>query len=343
MKNMTAMQRQYLQMLKEEEKEELSKNLNLITSFKELALKRGVKLIDENFSYIRTIGIVASYPNIVEYLCQDVKRDKEGLYNFSQLCSNYERKAIAEGLLYSKDFILMVHPHFRRSYFDKNNFAPRFVELFWKESFNDIEPSIALDCNRVRIDVNDRLYKEFDTWYGAKFSENIELIPDGIVHLRPPLDLDNSFVSLFFNNTYSLDIKWSTKGKIKTFQSEEFKTEDVFILHNRNIVYPVRYVHAEFDLDTKKFRHFDGAIHYYTAEEYYGRRDSDFNYNTKESNQIKSQSEKLFKMNGVVDVETWIKFTSHFMTGNPLIFEYFEGKYPENIEEIICKMRNKNE
>lgn len=81
----------------------------------------------------------------------------------------------------------------------------------------------------------------------------------------------------------------------------------------------------------------------YTAEEYYGRRDSDFNYNTKESNQIKSQSEKLFKMNGVVDVETWIKFTSHFMTGNPLIFEYFEGKYPENIEEIICKMRNKNE
>lgn len=29
------------------------------------------------------------------------------------------------------------------------------------------------------------------------------------------------------------------------------------------------------------------------------------------------------------------------MTGNPLIFEYFEGKYPENIEEIICKMRNK--
>lgn len=31
MKNMTDMQRQYLQMLKEEEKEELSKNLNLIT------------------------------------------------------------------------------------------------------------------------------------------------------------------------------------------------------------------------------------------------------------------------------------------------------------------------
>ncbi len=341
MEHMTDMQRQYLQMLKEE-KEELSKNLNLITSFKEIALKRGVRLMDENFSYIPTIGIVASYPNIVEYLCRDVKRDKEGLYNFSQLCGNYKRKVIAEGLLYSDDFVLMVHPHFRRSYSDKNNFAPRFIELFWNEPFNNIESNIALDCNRVRIDVNHRLYKEFDTWYGAKFSKNIELIPDGIVHLRSPSDLDNSFVSLFFNNAYSLDIKWSTKGKIKTFQSEEFKTEDIVISHNQNKVYPVRYVHAEFDLDTKTFRHFDGAIHYYTVEEYYDRRDSDLNYNAKESNQIKSQSEKLFKMNGVIDVETWVKFTSHFMEHNPLIFEYFEGRYPENIEKVIRKFRNKD-
>ena len=153
-------------------------------------------------------------------MCQDVKRDKEGLYNFSQLCSNYERKAIAEGLLYSKDFILMVHPHFRRSYFDKNNFAPRFVELFWKESFNDIEPSIALDCNRVRIDVNDRLYKEFDTWYGAKFSENIELIPDGIVHLRPPW-IWTTLLFLSFSIIHILLISsGAQKGKLKHFSQK---------------------------------------------------------------------------------------------------------------------------
>ena len=78
MKNMTDMQRQYLQMLKEEEKEELSKNLNLITSFKELALKRGVKLIDENFSYIRTIGIVAAIPillSICVKMLRGIKKD----------------------------------------------------------------------------------------------------------------------------------------------------------------------------------------------------------------------------------------------------------------------------
>ena len=29
------------------------------------------------------------------------------------------------------------------------------------------------------------------------------------------------------------------------------------------------------------FRHFDGAIHFYTENEYLSRRDSDFNYNSK--------------------------------------------------------------
>lgn len=28
------------------------------------------------------------------------------------------------------------------------------------------------------------------------------------------------------------------------------------------------------------------------------------------------------------------------MTGNPLVFEYFEGKYPDNIEDIIQVLRN---
>ncbi len=46
-------------------------------------------------------------------------------------------------------------------------------------------------------------------------------------------------------------------------------------------------------------------------------------------------------MNGIVDVDNWIKFSSHFMTGNPLVFEYFEGKYPDRINEII-EIRRKN-
>lgn len=41
----------------------------------------------------------------------------------------------------------------------------------------------------------------------------------------------------------------------------------------------------------------------------------------------------------VLLVETWIEFSSHFLTGNPLVFEYFEGKYPDYINEMLEKVR----
>ena len=132
------------------------------------------------------------------------------------------------------------------------------------------------------------------------------------------------------------------KGRIKSFQAEEFKTEKIKITKEGFTYYPVRYVHAEFDLDKNHFRHFDGAIHFYTEEEYYARRKSDFNYNAKNSTHIKTLSEKLFKLNGVVSIEQWIEFTGHFLTGNSLVFEYFEGKYPDAISEILEKVRLHN-
>ena len=104
----------------------------------------------------------------------------------------------------------------------------------------------------------------------------------------------------------------------------------------------MRYAHAEFDLEQNYFRHFDGAIHFYTQEEYYDRRDSDFNYNSKNDVKIKTLSEKIFKFNGKIGIEFWIEFLGHFMTGNPLVIEYFEGKYPEHIENIIRKNKEKN-
>ena len=84
-------------------------------------------------------------------------------------------------------------------------------------------------------------------------------------------------------------------------------------------------------------------MHLYTEDEYFARRDSDFNYNSKNNTQIKTDSEKLFKMNGEILVDTWVEFTSQFLTGNPLVFEYFEGYYPENISEMLEAVRkNKN-
>ena len=180
---------------------------------------------------------------------------------------------------------------------------------------------------------------ELDTWYGAKFNHDVASIKNEVVKLRPPMDIDVFHNEFFFASVYCLDIIWQTEGNIKSFQSEEFKTDSVGVERNGSKYHPVRYAHAEYDLVSNSFRHFDGAIHYYTPEEYYQRRDSDMNYNSKNLQQIKTSSEKLFKLNGKISISVWTNFVSHFMTGNPLVFEYFEGDYPEHIKQTLAVIR----
>lgn len=331
----------YQQTMLEEEKKELANNSELISGFKKFCASKGLELRDENFQYLHTIGIVAFFPNIVGHIYPDLVKDKEGLVDFASLCKSFRRRRFASGYLYDESVMLMAHPYFRRAFSHFNNYAPRFIEFFWEVDDAKINPFIALDFDRVRIDVNDRFYMELDTWYGARFNNDVGQIPDGLSKLRPPMDLSEDIIELLFKNAYSLDTKWVTKDGIRSFQLEEFKTNKVRIIKDGHEYHPVRYIHSEYDLLKGYFRHFDGAIHFYTADEYYSRRDSDFNYNLKGSNQIKTISEKLFKMNGVVELEMWIQFTSHFLSGNPLIFEYFEGAYPAQIADAIDAIRNK--
>lgn len=342
MNELTDFQRQYLKSLKEEEKEELSKNADIINSFKEFMAKQGIFLTDESFKYFQTTGIIATYPNIVKHLHSSLKNDKEGLMNFKNLCQSYKKNFFNNGYLYSDNFVLMAHSYFRRGFEEINNYTPRFIELFWNLDDPDIDTYISIDIDRVKISIDGSSCMELDTWYGPHFNRNIETIPDDIVKLRPPIDIDNFLNSFLFQSAYALDIKWTTKDKIKTFQAEEFKTDEVKLLKNGVEYYPVKYIHAEYDLEKKCFRHFDGAIHFYTSTEYYNRRDSDFNYNYKRQNHIKTLSQKLFKMNGQVSVDAWIEFSSHFFAKDPLVFEYFEGQYPQHVSDILDAVRLHN-
>lgn len=322
-----------------EQEEELNKNAPLIDSFKQYCLSKGITLSEDAFGFSHTIGIVAHHPNILGLLCPEISKDKEGLFDFHALTKQYEKRFRMNGFLYADKFMIMAHPYFRRGMHGINNFAPRFIEFFWSQDFSGMDPHIAIDPDRVRINVDNIGYFEADTWFGAKFNKNIAEIEDGIVHLRPSPDIEEHILSLCFASAYSLDIKWESKNGIKSFQAEEFKAEDITIEKNGDEYHPVRYVHAEFDPALDAFRHFDGAVHFYTSEEYYRRRDSDFNYNAKNSNHIKTKSQKLFKINGKIPVDVWSNYIGHFMTGNPLVTEYFEGEYPDRILEILESIR----
>lgn len=161
------------------------------------------------------------------------------------------------------------------------------------------------------------------------------MIEDGIVKHRPTLSIKPEFIKILFSNNYSLDIKWETKSNIKTFQLLEFKDENITVIFQNKIKYPVRYIHAEFNLDTKEFQHFDGAIHFYDEAHYLEKRNKDIDFDLKKFNGLKPISKKLFKLNGSISTEDWSNLTSHFLHGNPLIYEYFKGEYPQYVQKFL--------
>jgi len=323
----------------EEQAEQLSNNSELIENFIKHCNKKGIEISNNDIRYVQTIGIVAFYPNLVNLLNNKIEVDKEELVSFDILNKEYSKQPFASGFLFSDNYMIMAHPYFRRGHYENNNFSPRFIEIYWNYDKVNNDKYIALDLDRVRINVDNLMYMEFDTWYGAKFKKKISDIEDGIVKLRPPLDLEGFDIEFFFGNTYSLNIKWYTKNGIKVFQAEEFKAENSRVTKNGIEYFPAKYIHSEFDEKAGTFRHFDGAIHFYTKEEYFQKRDTDFNYNNKNDLQIKTLSQKLFKLNGEIKIDDWVELTSHYLTGNPLIFEYFEGKLPDRIIETVEKLR----
>ncbi|MDD2738833.1 MAG: hypothetical protein PHR94_07845 [Methylomonas lenta] len=333
----------YRQELVRENKMMLSKYENVIEEFVQYCRSIDVYLDSAAFSFTPAIGVFCEYPNILSKLVPSLQKDKEELYSWSELSTTFKINGFNSGYFYATNFMAMASPVFRRGMHGINNWAPRFVDEFWSLDMKGIDAYLSLDQNRVRVNVDDSCYMEADTWFGAPFNEDISEIADGVSHLRPPSDLDERYLDFLFNDAYALDICWNTKGNIKSFQALEFKGQKNVTQQNEGTFHPVRYIHAEYDLDKSEFRHFDGATQYHTPEEYFARRDSNFRHNVKDNIKIKPKSAKSFKLNGSVPVKMWTELSSHFFASNPLIHEYFSGSYPPRLVDAIEKLRAHSE
>jgi hypothetical protein len=320
---------------------ELADHESIITKFKERCVALDPPICDLQINYLYTIGIVACAEELVKSLCPELVADKDGLYDLVQLRELFQRAPFpGTGLLIGDQFMIMAHPFFRRGMHGGANWESRFIELFWKLDLPKTRIRVALDIKRVRLDVRSFGYLEFDTWHGAKFNKEIAGIKDGLSQLRPPADIDKSDLDFFFASAYSLNIKWSTQGNIKTFQAEAYLQDNVLYEWQDNLWHPVRYVHAEFDLLKNCFTHFDGAIHFYDRIDYKVMREADLNYNLKHAEQIKAPAIKLFRLDDYIPLEEWLELTSQFFAHNPLIIEYFDSRYPAHLEEILTKIRS---
>lgn len=329
----------YMKSMADDARLELEKSGKLIERFTQVAASNGVMLNSSAFNYISTIGIVATAPGLARKLLKIPQSERDELFVFDEIAQRFPPNRFQVGYFVGKDYMLMAHPCYRRGMHPMANWAPRFVDLFWQFDSPSVKKYIAIDEDRVRINIDGSAYIEADTWYGAPFNKDISKIENGTIKLRPPLDLESHYINFFFAQTYCLDIKWSEAGRIKTFQALEIKTQDTQIVIDDQTYFPARYLHAEFDLSTGFFRHFDGAIQFFTEEEYLRRRDSDFNITFKNYDHIKARSKKVFKLNGSLTVDSWVEFGCHFFTANPLTFEYFTGAYPEYITDIVTRVR----
>lgn len=330
---------QHLRAQAEEADHQLATNSDLINSFIARAATKGIALAASHFCYLPKIGIVAAAPGLTGRLLNGIDQDRDRLYSFETLASLLSLKEYQAGYLRGSNFMVMAHPHFRRGYHDANNFSPRLIELLWGHVDVGTTKHVALDENRVRVNVDESSYFERDTWFGSPFDKQIASIPLGLAKLRPPLSVKPVHLSFFFADAYALDIKWTQEADIKTFQALEMKTDAVTVRLGDQLFYPARYIHAEYDLRLGAFRHFDGAIQYYTESEYAARRDTDFNHNAKTFALVKARSRKLFKFNGRTSVDRWVEFCCHYLSGNPLIHEYFTGRYPTHIIEVLPKLQ----
>ncbi|AYO57942.1 hypothetical protein CO230_07290 [Chryseobacterium sp. 6424] len=340
---MSDFKKNYFKHLEEEATAILKENQNIISAFINFAQSKNIDLTEHEFKYSQVSGITVNSKNLFLKFNEDIIPDKDGLLDYKYLNSKFKKHVFSDGYFFADNYIIMADYLFRRAYSPHNGFQPRFIEKFWRMDPADYdEIKIRLDVDNLKIDIQDSSLLELDTWYGATFNQDVGKISDQVVKLRPSYDFDDFDISSLFGGTYSVDVKWSSSQNIKTFQAEEFKTESINLTIAEELYFPVRYVHAEFDMNTNTFRHFDGAFHFYTEQEYYQRRDSDLNYNKKEYSQIKSRSKKLFKINGQISTETFVDLTSHFFSKNPLIYEYFTGQYPQHIKDVLEKIRNNN-
>ncbi len=334
---LTEFQKEQIARMKDQEEKEMAENAELIQNFKLKCTQLGINSEKIKFDYRMKTGIVAVYPNLLSYLNPELEKDKDGLVSLSDLTKYYDRQFMSHGYFHDADYAVMASHFFRRGMYKGNGYAPRLIEYIGAIEDKNLVPAIKIEFNEVRIDQSGT-FIELDTWYGATFDRNVEDIKDGNVKLVPPPCLDQTDLKLFFNNTIALNIEWRLKTEdnktFKNFQAEEFKTEDTLIEYNDNIYHPTHYLHSEYNLKDRCFRHLDGAVHFYSTEDYQQVRYSDFKYNDKNNKQVKGASLKLFRIDGALSIDSWMEYVSQFLTGNPLVFEYFEGKLPDRIQNL---------
>lgn len=317
--------------LKEQEEEILLEYKPFIDEFVDYCSHYQINLEREHFRFHHTTGIIVDYPNILRILSPELKFNKEKLVNLNQIFALFKQSFKGYGYFENEHYNSCVHPFFKKTNNWRSLNNPRFLKHFIKNRNEQSNYFLKLNEDQVRLNFPDNKYIEADYIFGAKFNKEISKIKNGIVQLKPPTVKNSHRADIIFGDTIVVNIKWKQKEFVKTCEIEEYKNRQVTVSFNNQTYYPVKYLHSEFDLNKKQFRHFDGAIKLLTEQEYENISTSDLNYNQKSNYHTKPLYVKLFKINGFINNNDWAELSTLYMNGQMLLIEYFNGEIPKDV------------
>jgi len=91
----------------------LERSSDLIKHFTQVAASKGIALDSNSFSYIQTIGIVATSPGLARKLLGIAPSERDGLFAYEEIAGLLPPAQFQEGYFVGSDFMLMAHPCYR--------------------------------------------------------------------------------------------------------------------------------------------------------------------------------------------------------------------------------------
>lgn len=238
------------------------------------------------------------------------KSDDIGLINLKDLLSDFDY--LGQGIFKNKysPLALYAHRYFRRSQSRHNNFHFHFLDaLLDLKDEKNLEIKLRMDKGMIGFAPSFHQIGELEFHYGPKYTDDISSIKSGISRYQTTQS------ERFYTDVSASEFYWKADENDKTFEMEELKDDPSFAEQDW---YHCRYIHSIFNKENNEFFHFDGAIRSYDMESMLDRVGKDFlEYGRK------AHYKKLFRVDGKIELNIWKSLITHYLQGNPLIYEYF--------------------
>lgn len=260
-----------------------------------------------------------AFPKLKEHI------DDDGLILLEYLLEDFDY--CGQGVFKSKYNQLsnVLHSYFRRSYSIYNNFNFGFLDKLF-EVYNNGNHSVKvrLEANLIGFAPSWKQSHEYEYWYGPKYNDEIESIPAGLTRY------ESDEIDKIYTNIKSTEFIWQKKDDGKQYQFEMEEVTDVEAPTLEKDTYGCRYLHALYDLNSKEFNHFDGAIRCYDLEKIIERIDTPMN-------QMGHQAEytKIFRIDGQIPLDLWKAFITQYLCSNHSVYDYFDIPRPFPKQEKV--------